>query len=438
MGDHSYMVNGLDRACLSSVTAGHPNLNTRVTPSKSSTKSPAFLAKLRFFWVLIAITNRPTDVKHRMCPMPDKKDALAKSTPTAITVAQPFTLADLCKVAQVQVDAMSFSELSTFIENGILCISANLLNIKEARIRLRPALVRIHDMCGGQGKRNDLTGGVTWTAVCSHLSLLGCKRTLDGLIKDAGLDNPSEALPVGTEVKLLPNGDDRPLSHVAEVTKVHEKTNPADDAKVDVSYKTLDETGKEVVKEVKAVRTIEVEKIKSRKLLALVAGTIYLLDVEGGAEYLYEGGEKFSRVCGVPSKAEAKKFADDEKEVGRERRKREAEEKSNAAKAEREAASAKKKADKAAAAIAEAAKVAANKAEAAVTPKPKTRTKRTVTAVELVAKQLGDKFFTFAKNEVEFAVRTAKSSQFDSLAEAEASALKINLKHGFATQAAAV
>jgi hypothetical protein len=383
--------------------------------------------------------------------MPDKKDALAKSTPTAITVAQPFTLEDLCKVAQVQVDAMSFSELSTFIENGILCINANLLNIKEARIRLRPALVRIHDMCGGQGKRNDLTGGVTWTAVCSHLSLLGCKRTLDGLIKDAGLDNPSEALPVGAPILLLANGDDRKVSHVAEVTAVHEKTNPSDDAKVDVSYKTLDETGKEVVKEVKAVRTIEVEKLpKAEKLMHIASGQLVILDdVEGGAEFSYED-KKLTRTD-TPSPMQLK---------AAEKAKREADSKANT-QAHKDRIVEAVAAVKGGLNLNDAAtqfkvgrkeissklpkvtpipkvKAVAKKKEATAAPKPQAAKRHRGRTVPYITHVLGGKFFVFDKGEVEFSSRTVRSVEYNTLEEAQTNAKALNIQHGFGADAATV
>jgi hypothetical protein len=388
--------------------------------------------------------------------MPDKKDALAKSTPTAITVAQPLTLEDLCKVAQVQVDAMSFSELNTFIENGILCINANLLNIKEARIRLRPALIRIHDMCGGQGKRNDLTGGVTWTAVCSHLILIGCKRTLDGLIKDAGLDNPNDALPVGTEVKLLANGTDRFISHIAEVTAVHDKTNPSDDAKVDVAYKTKDETGKEIKVPVKGVRTIEVEKIKPVKLTVLKAGTLYILDdVEGGAEVLYEKGI-LTRTT-TPSPAQLK---------AAEKVRREEEKKANTkAHGDRlvEAVAAVKggldlndaatqfkvgrkeissklpkvtPVPKVKAVAKKKEATAAPKAEA--TPKPQAAKRHRGRTVPYITHVLGGKFFVFDKGEVEFSSRTVRSVEYNTLEEARANAKALNIQHGFGADAATV
>jgi hypothetical protein len=376
--------------------------------------------------------------------MPDKKDALAKS-PTAIT-KQPLTLDQLMQLAEVEVDeakikatidAMSFSELNDFIVGGVKCVIITTANIKQMRRALTPAVVRLHGMCAGQGKRNDLTGGVTWTAICLQLESLGSKRTWDSIVEEADLFNPNKMFPINSEVKLLGNGDDRPFSHIATITAVHEKTNPTDDAKVDVSYKTLDETGKEVVKEVIAVRTNYIEKLpKAPKVLALEAGTlVILLDIDGGSEFLYEGDGKITRTE-TPSVNDARKFALDEKEVARAARKREADAKikadREAAKEERRIASEKKRADKAAQAAADKAKIAANKAEAASAPK-KPRSKRTVTAVESIVRELGGKFFLFAKDEAGHSISGAskRSSGFDTKAEAEALALKLNINYGF-------
>jgi hypothetical protein len=58
------------------------------------------------------------------------------------------------------------------------------------------------------------------------------------------------------------------------------------------------------------------------------------------------------------------------------------------------------------------------------------------TAVELIVRELGGKFFLFAKNGTDSADHTitgAKSSEYDTKAEAEAVALKLNIKYGFAT-----
>ena len=173
--------------------------------------------------------------------------AITKTTRQELLPSLKPTLEDLCKVAQVQVDAMSFSELNDFIKNGVTCIYSNLINMKEARIRLRPALIRVHDMCAGQGKRNDLAGGVTWKTFCANMSHLGlgCKRTLDALIAEAGLENPNNQpkLFKGDQVILSAStcsvdGKDRHVSRLAEVTLVHEKTNPTDDIKVDVKYES--------------------------------------------------------------------------------------------------------------------------------------------------------------------------------------------------------
>lgn len=76
-------------------------------------------------------------------------------------------------------------------------------------------------------------------------------------------------------------------------------------------------------------------------------------------------------------------------------------------------------------------KIAAAKEKAASTPKKRRKTAKDF-AVELVAKKLGDKFFLFAKNEVEFSPRTTKSSHFDTMEEADNKAIELNRKY-FAT-----
>jgi hypothetical protein len=384
--------------------------------------------------------------------MPDKKDALAKSS-TAITKPQPITLDQLMQLAEVEVDqaklqttidAMSFSELNDFIIGGVKCVIITQANLKKMRQALKPALIRVHKMCGGQGKRNDLTGGITWTAFCNRLSQLGagCARTWASLVAEADLDNPAKSL-LGKEVLLLPNGTDRPLSRIAEVTAVHEKTNPNDDAKVDVTYKTLDETGKEVKKELKAVRTTEVQTVKEKRLPALHSGDlVILLDIEGGAEFSLDNMTLTRTATPSPTQLMAAKTA-----------KREADSKANA-QAHKDRIVEAVAAVKDGMALNDAAtqfkvgrkeissqlpkvtpvpkvKAVAKKKEA--TAKPKTPRKAKEIAVELVARRLGDKFFLFAKNEVEFSPRTTKSSQFDYLDEAEAVAAKLNTTYGFVT-----
>lgn len=369
-----------------------------------------------------------------------RKRPPSKPTDLAIAKSQTITLDNLRNFAQVKVAAMTFSELSTFVQNGITCIEANWSNIDEAREAVRPALIRLHSMCGGQGKRNDLAGGITWTAVCNNFSLLGCKRTLDALIKDAELDNPLKQpqlhvrdqvlLPATTEVI---EGADRHVSRVAKVTKVHEISNPQEGAKVDVEYVTPEGAKTETV------RAAEVQKVKAPKPNEVsVNDTIWLMDIDGGSEYRYngmkpDGTPAFERTT-TPSRVDEAKFALDEKEVAKARRKREADEASAAKKAA--AKEAKRLADevKAAAKKAEAEKVAAAKTEAAAQPKKrggKRATKYSDVAVEVVARKLGDKFFLFAKNEVEFSSRTVRGSHFDTMEAADNAAIRINIKGGF-------
>jgi hypothetical protein len=139
----------------------------------------------------------------------------AITTPTRQEVLPPLqlttttvTLDDLCKVAQVEIDAMSFKELNDFVHLGVNCIALNQASIIRARQVMKPALTRIHEMCAGQGKRNDLAGGVTWKTYCANLYMLGCKRTLDELVKTAGLPNPTKQpkLLKGQKVILLADG----------------------------------------------------------------------------------------------------------------------------------------------------------------------------------------------------------------------------------------
>lgn len=344
----------------------------------------------------------------------------AITTPTRQEVLPPLqlttttvTLDDLCKVAQVEIDAMSFKELNDFVHLGVNCIALNQASIIRARQVMKPALTRIHEMCAGQGKRNDLAGGVTWKTYCANLYMLGCKRTLDELVKTAGLPNPTKQpkLLKGQKVILLADGTDRPISHAAEITHVHEKQNPNDDIKVEVTYQTPDGAKTETV------RTAEVQKVKEKSVYINTGDLVVLLDIEGGAEHRYDGGKKLTRT-NTPSKAEAARLAQDERDVASARRKR-------------EAAVAKK-----AKAMEDKRLIAAAKKEAALQAKKKANGKRghkaaTKTTRPFIAHKLGDKFFVFEKGEVEISIRTAKSSQFDTLADAVVCANGLNQKYGF-------
>ena len=330
---------------------------------------------------------------------------------------------------------MSFKELDGFIDLGIHCIALNQASIIRARQAMKPALIRIHDMLSNRGIRNDLNDVpvITWKTFCHNKKMLGCKRTLDALIKDAGLDNPTkqQKLLVGDKAILLANGTDRPVSHVAEVTLVHEKTNPKDDTKIDITYQTQNGAKTETV------RTTEVEKVKTAKVPVLNTGDlVVLLDIEGGAEFRYDGGGILTRTD-TSSKAEAARLAQDEKDVASARRKREA------AAAKKEAA-AKAKANKKEAAVAKKAKAmedkrliaAAKKEAAALQAKKKANGKRghkaaTKPTRPFIAQKLGEKFFVFDKGEVEISIRTAKSSQFGPLADAVVCANGLNQKYGF-------
>src|ERR1035438_10491373 len=347
-----------------------------------------------------------------------------------------ITLETLCKVAQSEVDAMSFKELDGFIDLGIHCIALNQASIIRARQAMKPALTRVHDMLtkNSQGARNDLNDVpiMTWTEFCFQKKSLGCKRTLDALIKDAGLENPDKQpkFLVGDKAILLADGKDRPVPYAGEVTHVHEKTNPNDYRKVEITYQTADGTKKDTVP------TTAVEKLPVVKKHLAIGELVILDDIEGGAEVRYDGNKKLTRTD-TPSKAEAARLAQDEKDVASARRKREA------AAAKKEAA-AKAKANKKEADDAEKAKamedkrlIAAAKKEAtALQAKNKANGKRghkaaTKPTRPFIAQKLGEKFFVFDKGEVEISIRTAKSSQFDTLADAVVCANGLNQKYGF-------
>ena len=183
----------------------------------------------------------------------------------------------------------------------------------------------------------------------------------------------------------------------------------------------------------------EVEKVKPVRLPALNSGDlVILLDIEGGAEFRLDD-KKLTRTD-TPSPKQLK---------AAEKAKREADSKANGqAHKDRivEAVAAVKGGMGYGAAATQfkvgrkeilanlpktkPAKVAKKKDADA---KPRTSRKAKDIAIELVARKLGDKYFLFAKNEVEFSSRTTKSSQFDTLDEAEAVAAKLNVKYGFVT-----
>jgi hypothetical protein len=152
-------------------------------------------------------------------------------TTAPLAINSPLSLETLCKVAQSQIDAMSFSELDGFVDLGIDCIALNQASIIQARQTMAPAIVRIHDALteDSQGRRTDLMEHppITWTTWCHNKQRLGCKRTLDALVKSAKLKLPSN-------VKFL-TGDvavDKGTGDEAEVVFVHETAE-----KIDVRYK---------------------------------------------------------------------------------------------------------------------------------------------------------------------------------------------------------
>src|SRR5208282_2924073 len=154
-----------------------------------------------------------------------------RMTTAPLAINSPLSLETLCKVAQSQIDAMSFSELDGFVDLGIDCIALNQASIIQARQTMAPAIVRIHDALteDSQGRRTDLMEHppITWTTWCHNKQRLGCKRTLDALVKSAKLKLPSN-------VKFL-TGDvavDKGTGDEAEVVFVHETAE-----KIDVRYK---------------------------------------------------------------------------------------------------------------------------------------------------------------------------------------------------------
>jgi hypothetical protein len=312
------------------------------------------------------------------------------------------------------------------------CIALNQASILRARQAMKPALIRIHDMLSNRGIRNDLNDVpvITWTTFCHNKKMLGCKRTLDELIKVAGLENPDKQpkLEVGDSAVLLADGKDHPISQSIEVTHVHEKSNPNDDLKIDVHYKKDDKTVTETVP------AVAVEKIKVAKKHLVIGDLVILDDIEGGAEFRYDGGKKLTRTD-TPSKAEAVKLAADEKKKQDKAAKLAADEK----KKQDAATKKKEKEEKAAAKKKEKEEIAA--AAKACAGRPKANGKRghkaaTKPTRPFIAHKLGDKFFVFEKGEVEISIRKAKSSQFDTMAEAVVCANMLNQKYGIETIAA--
>jgi len=214
-----------------------------------------------------------------------------------------ITLETLCKVATSEIDAMSFKELDGFIDLGINCIALNQASIIRARQAMKPALIRIHDMLSNRGTRNDLNDVpvITWKTFCHNKKMLGCKRTLDELIKVAGLENPDKQpkLEVGDSAVLLADGKDHPISQFVEVIHVHEKSNPNDGLRIDVRYKKDDKTVTETVP------TTAVEKIPVVKKHLAISELVILDDIEGGAEFRYDGGKKLTRTD-TPSPSQLK------------------------------------------------------------------------------------------------------------------------------------
>jgi hypothetical protein len=228
---------------------------------------------------------------------PTRQEVLPPLKPTTMT------LETLCKVATSEIDAMSFKELDGFIDLGITCIALNQASIIRARQAMKPALIRIHDMLSNRGTRNDLNDVpvITWKTFCHNKKTLGCRRTLDELIKVAGLENPDKQpkFLVGDKTVLLADGKDHPISYPCEVTHVHEKSNPNDDLKIDVRYKKNDKIVTETVP------TTAVEKIQVVKKHLAIGELVILDDIEGGAEYRYDGGKKLTRTD-TPSPSQLK------------------------------------------------------------------------------------------------------------------------------------
>src|ERR1035437_7579587 len=295
-------------------------------------------------------------------------------SPTALSlIPQTVNLDQLALVKVAQVDAMSFKELVDFVRDGIKVVHSCALLVRDARVAVRPALIRIHDMCGGQGKRNDLTGGITWTKACKEFAMLGCKRTLDALIKDAGLDNPLNppTFAVDEEVILLADGKDRPIGHKAEVTHVHETTKLDATPKIDVAYETKDGTQTVIVP------VTELQKLPAPPRKRLEVDELFILaDVDGGSEFRYDDNKKMTRTL-TPSVNAVQKLAHETKEAAKTAQKLLDKAAKKETAAQLKAASAAKKKLAGEKRAADRAQVAANKLLVAKTPKSKGRKAKT-------------------------------------------------------------
>ena len=212
----------------------------------------------------IVIVSNGTYPSCKKCRREWKTDRDARSRQRVVgsaptVVAPPPSLDTLCNVAQGQIDAMSWTELDAFVDMGITCIALNQASITAARQAMAPAIALIHDKLTRPGQRTDLMEHppITWKMWCENKRRLGCKRTLDELVKIAKFGS-SEKLLVGDTVIENGTGEKGKVVLIDEATdkvsvrfdgeQEDQTVSPADISKASVKTTKLPQVG-EIIRE---------------------------------------------------------------------------------------------------------------------------------------------------------------------------------------------
>lgn len=200
----------------------------------------------------------------------------------ALIVAPPPSLDTLCNVAHGQIDAMSWTELDAFVDMGVECIALNQASITAARQAMAPAIALIHDKLTRPGQRTDLMDHppITWKMWCENKRRLGCKRTLDELVKIAKIGS-SEKLLVNDTVIEKETGEKGKVVLIDEATdkvsvrfdgeQEDQTVSPADIRKATVKTTKLHAVG-DIIREGK--RSFEVVYVQTVEDAINLGGTV--------------------------------------------------------------------------------------------------------------------------------------------------------------------
>ncbi len=200
---------------------------------------------------------------------------------------EPSTdLATLSRVGQSEIDAMSYTELDSFVDKSVDGISLNLVNIIKLRKALVPAILRIRAALSCQGRRSDLLDApknLTFDGWIKSKVNLGSRSTIFRLLREAGFSR--KLLPAGTKVRDIGSGE------VGTVDRSY--TEDGGETKSDVIIEGEKTT----------CFTSDLEKVSTRKVKL---GDLFIFtDMSEDYQYCYTGNCKF----GPREKIQPKKIA---------------------------------------------------------------------------------------------------------------------------------